>query len=155
MKLGKKHIIALVAVLVLLLGGGFIAYTLLVAPSSEEKQSQVKEEEKQPDSEGSGGVFLEMDEFMVNLRTGQKRTRFLKLNITLELDSEKEAMEVKKLTPKIRDAVHAYIRGVRFEDLRGPRGVHHLKRRLFTRIARVLQPSLSIREVLITDILTQ
>ncbi len=101
---------------------------------------------------GSGGagapqpVYYELPEFVVNLNTGGRRTTFLKLRASLELDSPQSVGHVGARVPLIVDHFQIYLRELRPEDLNGSAGTFRLREELLKRV------QLTVAPVAVTDV---
>lgn len=100
-------------------------------------------------SDGTGAsqtVYYELPEFVVNLNTGGRRTTFLKLRASLELDSPKSVAHVGSRLPLIVDHFQVYLRELRPEDLNGSAGTFRLREELLKRV------QLTVAPVAVTDV---
>jgi flagellar FliL protein len=91
-------------------------------------------------------VYYELPEFVVNLNTGSRRTTFLKLRASLQLDSAQSVPHVGERLPLIIDHFQIYLRELRPEDLDGSAGTYRLREELLKRVQLTLAP------VVVTDI---
>ena len=106
----KKLLIIIVALVVLLVAGGAAAFFLLMgkqaaedeegeeAPAKVEKAKPKKQEAKVPPT------FMPLDAVVVNL-ADPGSTRYAQVGITLQLEDDKTAEEVKKFMPAIRNGI--------------------------------------------------
>jgi flagellar protein FliL len=99
-------------------------------------------------------IYLDLDEFLVNLNSKKTQPSFLKMSISIEVDSEENKNIIKANMPKIRDSFMMYLREVRSEDLQGSAGVYRLKEELLFRINKVMYP-IQVNDVLFREILVQ
>lgn len=100
-------------------------------------------------------IFLEMDEFLVNLDQGSNRQpSFLKMTIILQVTSQDIRQKLYEQIPVIRDSFQVYLRELRAEDLRGSGGIFRLKEELLLRINKIMYP-LNVRDILFKEILVQ
>jgi flagellar protein FliL len=91
-------------------------------------------------------VYYELPEFVVNLNTGGRRTTFLKLRASLELDSPRSVAHVEARLPLIVDHFQIYLRELRPEDLNGSAGTFRLREELLKRV------QLTVAPVTVTDV---
>jgi flagellar FliL protein len=91
-------------------------------------------------------VYYELPEFVVNLNTGSRRTTFLKLRASLQLENAKTVPQVGERLPLIVDHFQIYLRELRPEDLVGSAGTYRLREELLKRVQLTLAP------VAVTDI---
>lgn len=99
-------------------------------------------------------VTMDLDEFLVNLNTPDKQSRFLKMTITLELPSEAEKEAIIPYIPRIRDTFQLYLRELREEDVKGSAALYRLREELMLRISKVVYP-IKVNDILFKEILTQ
>lgn len=100
-------------------------------------------------------VFLDLPEIIVNLNSpAGRRTNFLKISISLEVESPAEVMKLQSLMPRIVDSFQVYLRELRVEDLRGSAGMYRLREDLLRRINEAARP-VKITDVLFKEMLIQ
>jgi len=99
-------------------------------------------------------TFLDLPELLVNLNTKGKRTVFLKLHVSLEIDDPKVVDRLTALSPRIIDNFQVYLREMRPEDLQGSAGMARLREELRRRVNAAVEP-ITIRDVLFREILVQ
>lgn len=150
-KLAGKQLVLFVALpllLLTLLGGG--AYFFLFFGDSEEEQQAAELADKGPKEV----FFVDVPEMLVNLNTGGKRTNYLKVSVTLELDSAKAAPMFDTLMPRIIDNFQIYLRELRLEDLSGAAGPLRLKEELLVRINKATGAD-HVKDILFKEMLVQ
>ena len=99
-------------------------------------------------------VFFDLPEMLVNLNSSGRRTNFLKINISLELEEESDIKILELLMPRIVDGFQIYLRELRVEDLRGSAGMYRLREDLLRRINEVAKP-VKINDILFKEMLIQ
>lgn len=145
---GKR--ITLIAVVILLLaGGGFAGWKIMAAKKAKEAEHTKKDHQAEQIN-----VFVDTPDILVNVSTGQGRTKFLKLAVTLQVKGEVSAAEIKKNMPKIIDSFQVYLRELRAEDLNGSAGMFLLKEELLRQVNVEVSPH-RVDNVLIKEILLQ
>lgn len=100
------------------------------------------------------GTFFEMPDFIVNLNTTDRRQSFLKLSLSLELNSPDDVASIEAVMPRIVDAYQLYLRELRLEDLRGSAGAYRLRQELLRRVNGATAPGF-VRNVLLREMLVQ
>jgi len=123
-------IIAIQIVVVVLIGEKLVKPTLL-AQEPEEVAIEVK------DPQERGQIHL-LEDIIINLNGGEK-TRFLKMSIGFEVDSELVIAEMTERSAQIRDIVITSVSGRRVEELVSVEGKELLKSELQDKIASNLQ----------------
>jgi flagellar FliL protein len=100
-------------------------------------------------------VFLDMPEVLVNLSsTGNQRTQYLKVKVTLELPNEMMSAQIQPVMPRLMDAFQTYLRELRPSDLDGSAGLYRLKEELTRRVNASIAPA-RINAVLFKEIVVQ
>ncbi len=99
-------------------------------------------------------VFFDLPEMLVNLNSPGRRTNFLKINISLELEEESDIKNLESLMPRIVDGFQIYLRELRVDDLRGSSGMYRLREDLLRRINEVAKP-IRINDILFKEMLIQ
>lgn len=148
---GKKLVLFIVLPLLLVLaGGGAGAYFLFFSGKSDEHADA-----------GSGGkrppkpmVFYNLPELLVNLSGQGRRSSFLKISLSLELDDPNDIPKIEAVLPRIVDAFQTYMRELRPEDLRGSAGLYRLREELLARVNTSVQPA-KVNDVLFKEMLIQ
>ncbi|MBI3451776.1 MAG: flagellar basal body-associated FliL family protein [Rhodospirillales bacterium] len=148
---GKKLILFIVLPVVVLLGGGatahFLGLTKALLGGGEEQAEQKPPPPKQ-------AVFYNLPEMLVNLNSPGRKTNFLKISISLELDAPTDIPRIEAVMPRIVDNFQVYLRELRIEDLRGSTGLYRLREELLARVNTSVQPA-RINDVLFKEMLIQ
>lgn len=145
---GKKLVLIVLPVL-LLVGGGVAAYLSGAFGGSKEAghEEAMAEEPK-------ATVYYELPEMLVNLNSSGRKTSFLKLTVSLALDSDLAVAEIQKVQPRVVDAFQVYLRELRIDDLRGSAGLQRLREELLVRVNAAVAP-VEVRDVLFKEMLVQ
>lgn len=152
---GKKKLLLFVALaLFLVVGGAAAAYfTGLLEPlivmlggadetAAEETTGPVE------------AVFFDLPEILVNLNTGGRKSTFLKIRVSLELENAEDVARIEAVMPRIIDNFQVYLRELRVEDLKGSAGMYRLREELLTRVTLAAAPS-KVSDVLFKEMLVQ
>jgi flagellar FliL protein len=100
-------------------------------------------------------VFFDLPDFLVNLNSnGGKKANFLKLSVSLQLESQEDTARVAAMMPRVIDNFQIYLRELRVEDLRGSDGIYRLREELLTRVNAAVSP-VKVSEVLFKEMLVQ
>ena len=152
---GKKKVLIIIAVVLLLAIGGFAAafYTGLLQPvidmitgeEVEKVESTVVSEEV---------VFFPLEELIVNLNTGGRKSTFLKIQVSLELADAEDIPKIESVMPRIMDKFQVYLRELRIEDLKGSAGMYRLREELLARVNAAAAPA-EIHDILFKQMLVQ
>lgn len=100
-------------------------------------------------------VFFDLPEFLVNLNSAaNKKSNFLKLSVSLQLENTEDTVRVAAMMPRIVDNFQIYLRELRVEDLRGSDGIYRLREELLARVNAAVSP-VKVNEVLFKEMLVQ
>jgi flagellar protein FliL len=150
---GRTLVLFVIAPLLLLasLGAGahFMGVTAMLFGTGADKEAD--HAAAQP---AKPAVFYNMPEMLVNLNTAGKRTSFLKISVSLELESATDIPRIEAVMPRIVDNFQIYLRELRIEDLRGSAGLYRLREELLSRVNNAAQPA-RVNDVLFKEMLVQ
>jgi len=155
----KRLLIVIAAVLVLILGGAAAAYfTGLLQPvvdmlSGGEDAVAVDGMEETEIISGDA-VFYDLQEMLVNINTGGRKTVYLKIRVSLELENGDDITKVEEMMPRIVDNFQIYLRELRIEDLKGSAGMYRLREELLKRVNVAVAPA-KVNDVLFKEMLVQ
>jgi len=156
----KKLLIIIVAVLLLVVGGLAAAYfTGLLDPVIE----MISGEPSQDGAPAEGGdgapvkgqpVFYDLQEMLINLNTGGRKSTFLKITISLEMEKQTDIPRLESVMPRVIDNFQTFLRELRIEDLKGSQGIFRLREELLKRVSAAVAP-IKIKDVLFKEMLVQ
>jgi len=151
----KKLLIILLAVLLLVVGGAAGAYfTGLLDPLV----AMIAGGEEAPEEEAAplatNVVFCDLPEFLVNLNTGGRKSTFLKIRVSLELEQAGDVPRVEQMMPRIVDNFQVYLRELRVDDLKGSAGLYRLREELLARVSAAVAPA-RVNDILFKEMLVQ
>ena len=150
---GKKLILFIVLPLLLLGGGGGAAYILGLLDPLLGVEPAAEEAHAEP-AEAGPSVYYELPEMLINLNSTGKKANFLKITVSLELDSAEAVHEVETVLPRIIDSFQVYLRELRIDDLRGSAGLYRLREELLLRVNAAVDP-VQVKDVLFKEMLVQ
>ncbi|HVM82140.1 MAG TPA: flagellar basal body-associated FliL family protein [Stellaceae bacterium] len=151
---GKKRLLVLGggAVLLLAITGGVLAYTGFLGKGESGSSAQsAQETAAQP---AKPGVFYDLPDLLVNLNSSGRKASFLKISVSLELESQADVARLQAVMPRIIDNFQVYLRELRVEDLRGSAGIYRLREELLVRVNSAAAP-VKVRDVLFKEMLVQ
>ena len=155
---GTKKVLIIVAVFLLLVVGGFAGayFTGLLDPviawiTGGEVEKKPEEEKKEA---SISAVFFPLEEIIVNLNTGGRKSTFLKVKVNLELADAGDIKRIEEVMPRIMDNFQVYLRELRIEDLKGSAGMYRLREELLTRVNLAAAPA-KVNDVLFKEMLVQ
>jgi len=99
-------------------------------------------------------AYYDMPDIVVNIQSADGSPAYLKLGVSLELDTAEEKPGIQVLMPRIVDQFQGYLRELRIDDLRGSAGVVRLKEELLRRINTAAAPY-PVRDVLLKELIIQ
>ena len=99
-------------------------------------------------------IFFDLPEILVNLNTGGRKSTFLKIRVSLELENAEDVARIEAVMPRIIDNFQVYLRELRVEDLKGSAGMYRLREELLTRVTLAVAPS-KVSDVLFKEMLVQ
>ena len=154
----KRLLIVIAAVLVLILGGVAAAYfTGLLQPLIDMLGGGQDETQIESDAGpliSSDAVFYDLQEMLVNINTGGRKPVYLKIRVSLELETSDDIGRVEGMMPRIVDNFQVYLRELRIEDLKGSAGMYRLREELLKRVNVAVAPA-KVNDVLFKEMLVQ
>ena len=99
-------------------------------------------------------VYYDVPDIIVNIQGADAAPAYLKLSVSLELDSAEEEAGLKALMPRVVDQFQGYLRELRMDDLKGSAGIVRLKEELLRRINASAAPY-RVRDVLLKQMIVQ
>ena len=152
---GRKRLLILIVLAVLLVVGGTAgAYFMGLMDPLIAKITGREVAKGEADVASKETVFMDLPELLVNLNTGGRRTAFLKMKVTLEVERKDQLPTIEKLMPRIVDNFQIYLREIRIEDLRGSAGLYRLREEMLQRVNAAAAPA-KVTDVLFKELLIQ
>ena len=152
---GKKRLLIIVgALLLVLVGGGAGAFFTGLLDPLLGGSAHVADGEGEEQVAAVQSVFFELPEMLVNLNTGQRKSTFLKIRVSLELADPETIPRIQSIMPRIIDNFQVYLRELRLEDLKGSAGMYRLREELLTRVNAAAHPAM-VNDVLFKEMLVQ
>ncbi|OKY74595.1 MAG: flagellar basal body protein FliL [Desulfobulbaceae bacterium DB1] len=142
--------IILGSAILLLGGGGFFAYTKFLAPPPTPVEELIDQKTELPPTVGE---IVTLDPFVVNL-ADPKGNRYLKMTISMELESLEASERTQKLAPKLRDIVIMMLTSLSFEEVMTPEGKLRIRDELLERFSRVTKPD-KIKNIYFSEFVVQ
>jgi flagellar FliL protein len=134
----------------ILIGGGLwasgLAQKMLGSSSPAEKHEAPAAPKK--------AVFYDLPDLLVNLNGAARKTSFLKMAISIELEDAADVPKLQGVMPRIIDNFQTYLRELRPEDLKGSAGMYRLREELLTRVSAAAAPA-KVVDVLFKEMLVQ
>jgi flagellar protein FliL len=149
--LGNKKMLLIVGIVLLLLlgGGGAGLYFFVLSGNGDSGQAGQAAPIAPPQV-----AYFDLPDLLVNIQTADGATAYLKMSLSLELNSEEDKTGMQALTPRINDQLQGYLRELRTDDLKGSAGVMRLKEELLRRVNVAAAPY-RVRDVLLKEMMVQ
>jgi len=166
-KKGKGMLIGIIVAAVLVLGGGGFFFLKGSGGGAADEAHATEGDSHAPakDSHGapagghgakasaSSGSLVDLDPFIVNLQDNSG-TRYLKLNINLELGSGSSAYEIEDLKPQIRDSLIILLSSKSYSDIGTVEGKYQLRDEIVARVNQFLSKS-KVKTAFFTEFVIQ
>jgi len=158
-KSGKKKLFIIIGLILLIVVGGVAGayFTGLVDPliaMITGRNSAVATDHGDTATPDGPAIFYDLEEMLVNLNTGGRKSSFLKIRISLELTKEEDKARIEKVMPRIVDNFQTYLRELRIDDLKGSAGMYRLREELLRRVSAASAPAV-VKDVLFKEMLVQ
>ena len=101
-----------------------------------------------------GQHFFKLEDITLNLNEEGRKSRFLKVGLTLVLVNESDIARVDLMQPRITDYVSSYLRELRPEEMSGSANFYRLRENLLLRIRVAVSP-IQVTNVLFSSVLVQ
>jgi flagellar FliL protein len=156
----KKKLVFILIPVLLFVGAAAGAYFTGVADPIlklfHKKEAAPVAEQEAPKGGGPApaAVFYDLPEILVNLNSTGRKQNFLKIRISLELESPLDVGKIESVMPRIIDNFQVYLRELRIEDLQGSAGLLRLREELLARVNSSVKPA-KVNDVLFKEMLVQ
>jgi len=153
---GKKKLLIIIIVVILLVLGGLAGayFTGLLDPVIKMIVGDADHTAETVEGEKGPSVFYELPSLTVNLNTAGRKARFIKIQVSLELELEEDKPKVEAVIARVMDNFNVYLRELRIEDLDGSAGMYRLREELLARIRAAVAP-VAVRDILFKEMLVQ
>ena len=101
-----------------------------------------------------GQVFYKLLDMTINLNEEGKKSRFMKVGLTLVLIDELDVPLVEALQPRIEDYITTYLRELKPEELSGSANFYRMRENLLLRVRAAVAP-VQVTNVLFNSVLVQ
>lgn len=162
-KSGGNMVLILIVVLlvVLLVGGGLAAYFLLGSDDDMTTMQQQNQQTTNTNRKSTGrstqyltiGPMYPMSQFVVNLLS-ESGSKYLKVVLDVELDSEQLSVEMDHKKSLIRDIIIRSLSSKTFEEVSTMKGKDRLKDEIVNKINDVLADG-QVKNIFFTDFVVQ
>ena len=149
----KKLLIVVAAALLLVLGGGGAGLYFFVFAAKSSESKATAEAQAQPITPPQV-AFADLPDLTGNIQTADGSPVYLKLSLSLELDTADEKAGITALQPRINDQIMGYLHELRVDDIKGSAGIMRMKEELLRRINVAAAPY-RVRDVLLKEMIFQ
>jgi len=104
-------------------------------------------------AEAANGSLVGLDPFIVNLQDNSG-TRYLKLNVNLELTADSSAYEIEDLKPQIRDSLIILLSSKSYSDIGTVEGKYQLRDEIVARVNQFLSKA-KVKTAFFTEFVIQ
>ncbi|NQV84092.1 MAG: flagellar basal body-associated FliL family protein [Rhodospirillales bacterium] len=101
-----------------------------------------------------GQFYFKIEDMTVNLVTSGKKSRFLKMSLTVAVVQEADVSVIETLAPRITDNVTQYLRELTHEEITGSSNFYRMHENILLRVRAAVAPII-VTDVLITSALVQ
>lgn len=154
-KAGKKKLVVVAAAVAVVIGGGAGAYVTGVLDGLLGKEPAAHEAVT---AEKPGApvetTFFTLPDMIVSLNTGERKTTFLKMRVSLELTDAGDQAKIERVMPRVVDYCQVYLRELRLDDLRGSAGTLRLREELLRRVNAAVAPVV-VANIMLTELFIQ
>lgn len=152
---GKKKLFIVIGLaLLLVIGGAAAAYFTGLLQPVVEMIAGGKQNKEEKANAAQDATFYDLPEMLVNLSTTGRKSVFLKIKVSLELEKAEDTAKIESVMPRIIDNFQVYLRELRIEDLKGSAGMYRLREELLKRVGGAVAP-IKIKDVLFKEMLVQ
>lgn len=143
----RKKLVFAAAGLLLLSGAGAGGWFYLNGPTNILPET-AKEAETKP------AMFYDLPDITVNLADPDRRSKFLRLKVSLEVSDRANMTAITPMLPRVMDTFQVYLRELRINDLEGSAGIYRLKEELRRRVNLAVHPA-QVDDILFKELLIQ
>jgi flagellar FliL protein len=154
-KSGRRLLILIAVPLLLLIAGGAGLYFsgVLDVLIGKHKDETAKADSTPPPPKEA--IFYDgLPDMLVNLNTGGRKSSFLKIKISLQIEDKDVIPKLQAVQPRVIDTFQTYLRELRLEDLKGSAGLYRLREELLLRLNAAVSPA-KVDDVLFQEMLVQ
>jgi len=118
------------------------------------KHEEVAKADAAPPPSKEAIFYDGIPDMLVNLNTGGRKSNFLKIKVSLQIENKDDGAKILLVQPRLIDTFQTYLRELRLEDLKGSAGLYRLREELLLRINAAVSP-VKVDDVLFQEMLVQ
>lgn len=150
----KAILLGAIVIVQALVAIGLTQFLIVPKLGIQEADSGAAVEEKSAVELPEMGVLVGLEEIIVTLRSDERKPRYLRININLEVQNQVAAEIVTQRLPQLRDIVIMALSDKSAEDLAHPEGKKGLRDEIFRRIDDRMPPGI-LMNVYFSDLVVQ
>ncbi|MCP4368304.1 MAG: flagellar basal body protein FliL [Deltaproteobacteria bacterium] len=154
--MSNKILIVLIGVFLLVviaMGGGFFMMWNKISSMDAANSENMENDAEVEEVAEIVGPTKKLETFIVNL-ADKEGTRYLRLSMDLELETEETGQMVDKILPKIRDAILMILPTKKYEDIGTVEGKTALRNEMLIKINELMIPE-KIKNIYFTEFVVQ
>lgn len=152
-KKSKLMLFVIIGVVVLLAAGAGLYFSGILGTLTGKPAATAEKKEDAPPP-AKAAIFYDLPDMLVNLNSPGRKTNFLKITVSLQIESAADQPKIQAVQPRIVDTFQTYLRELRLEDLRGSAGLYRLREELLMRVNEAVAP-VKVDDVLFKEMLVQ
>ncbi len=146
----KKIIIIVVPVILIIVGITLFFFFVIKGPKKEEGK-EIAQSEKHDQVKLDSNTYLDIDPITVGLSQINDKKEYLRIDLTLRLNTQEENSAILGKMPIIKDALITFFRSLRSTDFNSSSSSIYLKEEIAKRINKITSPII-VKEVLFQEI---
>lgn len=146
----KKILLITTPIIIAIIGAVYFFFFVIKAPKHDNGQEVHQSKEKEKVALESN-TYLDVDPITVGLTASGSKKEYLRLDLSLRLNSEAESTAILTKMPIIKDTLITFLRSLRSTDFNSSSSAIYLKEEISKRINKITAP-IVIKEVLFQEI---
>ena len=145
-----KKALIIVAPIVMALAAA-IFFFLFVIKGKHQPTEEVKQPKSAEQTTLESNTYLDIDPITVGLAPSGPKKEYLRLDLTIRLNTEEESKVLLTKMPLIKDSLITFLRSLRATDFNSSNNTLYLKEEITKRINKIAAP-IAVKEVLFQEI---
>ncbi|RTK92906.1 MAG: hypothetical protein EKK61_02255 [Rickettsiales bacterium] len=146
----KKILIIAVPILLVVVGITLFFFFVIKAPKKE-AEKEIPQSQKHDQVKLDSNTYLDIDPITVGLTQISDKKEYLRIDLTLRLNTQEENTAILAKMPIIKDTLITFLRSLRSTDFNSSSSSIYLKEEIAKRINKITSPII-IKEVLFQEI---
>ncbi|MBN8511545.1 MAG: flagellar basal body-associated FliL family protein [Rickettsiales bacterium] len=145
-----KKVLIIVAPIMIALAAA-IFFFLFVIKGNHQPTEEVKQPKSAEQATLESNTYLDIDPITVGLAPSGPKKEYLRLDLTIRLNTEDESKVLLTKMPLIKDSLITFLRSLRATDFNSSNNTLYLKEEITKRINKIAAP-ITVKEVLFQEI---